>query len=161
VWSWRRAARWTRAFTRLGEEETWIRQLNSFLRGELSAAETYRQALGKLDQFPQRATLEDCARSHEQRAQRLAEEVRRRGGEPAQSSGAWGGFTTLLQGGANLFGEKAAIAALEEGEDHGRDDYRRDLDSLEPDARQFVQTQMLPEQQRTHDTMSRLKKSMS
>ncbi len=138
-----------------------VDQLNSFLRGELSAVETYRKALHKLDQFPQRATLEDVARSHEQRAQLLADEVRRRGGEPATSSGLWGSFTTLMQGAADMLGEKTAIAALEEGEDHGRDDYRRDVDALEPDARQFVQSQLMPEQQRTHDTISRLKKSLS
>jgi uncharacterized protein (TIGR02284 family) len=138
-----------------------VDQLNSFLRSEMAAVETYKQALEKLDQFPQRTTLESCARSHEERVQKLAEEIRRRGGTPSQGSGAWGGFTSLIQGGANLFGAKAAIAALEEGEDHGRNDYKRDLDSLEPSAKSFVQNELLPEQHKTHDTMSRLKKSLS
>jgi hypothetical protein len=66
----------------------------------------------------------------------------------------------LVEGGAKLLGVKAAIAALEEGEDHGRDDYKRDMDKLEPDARAFVQQQLLPEQLRTHQTMSSLKRRL-
>jgi uncharacterized protein (TIGR02284 family) len=138
-----------------------VNHLNSFLRGELSAVETYRQAIGKLNQSPHRSTLEQCAKSHSERARILAEEVRRRGGEPADSSGAWGTFAKLVEGSAAAFGEKAAISALEEGEDHGRDDYRKDVEALDASARQLVQNQILPEQQRTHDAMSALKRSLS
>ena len=44
-----------------------IDQLNSFLRGELSAAETYRLALDRLDRSEFRPTLVQCSRSHEER----------------------------------------------------------------------------------------------
>lgn len=70
------------------------------------------------------------------------DEVIRRGGEPATSSGPWGTFAKLVEGGAAAFGDKAALRALEEGEDHGRDDYRRDLADLDASARQFVETQV-------------------
>jgi demethoxyubiquinone hydroxylase (CLK1/Coq7/Cat5 family) len=138
-----------------------INQLNSFLRGELSAVETYRQALDKLERFPQRATLEQCARSHEERARILADEVRRRGGDPSDGSGAWGTFAKLVEGGAAVFGEKAAIAALEEGEDHGRDDYKRDIKDLDAAALEVIQNQVIPEQNRTHQAMSALKRTLS
>ncbi len=138
-----------------------VDQLNSFLRGELSAVESYRQAISKLDSSNNRPTLEQCARSHEERADLLSLEVRRLGGEPSTDSGAWGTFAKLVTGGAQAFGEKAAIAALEEGEDHGRNDYQRDLDDLEPSARNLIVQRVLPEQQRTHRAMSVLKKSLS
>lgn len=138
-----------------------VNHLNSLLRGEISAVETYRQALNKLDRTTYRSTLEDCARSHELRVQLLRDEVLRRGGQPAQGSGAWGSFAKLVEGAATKLGDKAAIAALEEGEDHGRNDYRRELDELDEPAKQFVQSQVLPEQNRTHDAMSMLKKSLS
>jgi demethoxyubiquinone hydroxylase (CLK1/Coq7/Cat5 family) len=134
--------------------------LNSFLRGEISAVETYRQAIEKLRDKPEASTLGECLRSHEQRVSLLSTEIRRRGGEPARGSGSWGAFAKLLEGGAKLFGAKAAIAALEEGEDHGRDDYKRDAAKLEPDARAFVQQQLIPEQLRTHQAMSTLKKRL-
>jgi uncharacterized protein (TIGR02284 family) len=137
-----------------------IDTLNSFLRGEISSAETYRQAIAKLRDKPEASTLTDCLRSHEQRVSLLSSEIRRRGGEPAQGSGIWGTFAKLVEGGAKLFGTQAAIAALEEGEDHGRDDYKRDAPKLEPDARAFIQQQILPEQLRTHQMMSTLKKRL-
>jgi demethoxyubiquinone hydroxylase (CLK1/Coq7/Cat5 family) len=141
--------------------ERTIEQLNSFLRGELSAVESYRQAIQKLERSQYRPTLEECARSHEDRAQLLREEVLGRGGTPAETSGAWGQFSKLVAGGATLLGDKATIYALEEGEDHERDDYRRDLDVLDPSARQLIQAKILPEQLRTHGAMSVLKKSLS
>ena len=135
-----------------------VNVLNSFLRGEISAVETYRQAIEKLQDQPGVSTLSECLRSHEQRVSVLKSEIRSRGGDPAQGAGMWGAFAKLIEGGAKLLGEKAAIAALEEGEDHGRDDYKRDVSKLEPDARQFVQQQLLNEQLRTHQAMSALKK---
>lgn len=141
--------------------ETDVTQLNSFLRGELSAVETYEQAIAKLDDEPAlRARLADCRMSHQQRAALLRDEITRRGGEPAEGSGVWGAFAQLVEGGAKVFGKKAAIAALEEGEDHGRDDYRAELDNLDSDIRMFVETKLLPKQLRTHDTLSALKHSL-
>jgi Domain of unknown function (DUF2383) len=99
-------------------------------------------------------------RSHERRVSLLNSELQRLGGKPAQGSGPWGAFAKLLEGGTKLFGTKAAIAALEEGEDHGRDDYKRDAPKLEPEARAFVQQQLLPEQLETHQALSTLKKRL-
>lgn len=134
--------------------------LNSFLRGEISAAETYRQAIEKLSGKPEASNLGECLRSHEQRVSLLSSEIRRRGGEPAKGSGTWGAFAKVVEGGAKLFGVKAAIAALEEGEDHGRDDYKRDTAKLEPAARTFIEHEIMPEQLRTHQMMSTLKKRL-
>jgi uncharacterized protein (TIGR02284 family) len=136
-----------------------IDQLNSFLRGELSAVETYRQAQRKLSSH--RDILQECERSHAARVSALSEEIRKRGGAPAQSSGLWGQFATAVEGTATALGEKAAISALEEGEDHGRDDYIRDLKDLDLEARQLVEMRLLPEQRRTHDVISSLKKRLS
>jgi uncharacterized protein (TIGR02284 family) len=135
-----------------------VDQLNSFLRGELSAVETYQQALTKLESFQHRATLEECASSHQRRVALLMEEVRRRGGKPAASSGAWGTFAKAIEAGSTALGPKTAIAVLEEGEDHGRNDYDRDIEKLDADARQLVAQRLMPEQVRTHSAMSHLKK---
>jgi len=135
--------------------------LNSFLRGEISAVETYRQALEKVEKPQVRTQLQDCMQSHAQRVTLVSEQIRTLGGTPSTSSGVWGAFAKAVEGGAKTFGEKAAVSALEEGEDHGRNDYRRDLDKLDVATRQVVQTHVVPEQQRTHDTMSALKKTLS
>ena len=135
-----------------------VDQLNSFLRGEISAVETYDQAIEKLADRPELARiLRECRESHQRRVELLKQEVIRSGGEPATGSGVWGGFAKLVQGGAKAFGDAAVLAALEEGEDHGRDDYRGDLDELSPAMRTLVESRLLPEQQRTHDALSMLK----
>jgi hypothetical protein len=133
--------------------------LNKFLRGELSAVETYRQALERLSASTFAPELMENKRSHEQRVEMLRNQVLRLGGQCDEGSGAWGSFAKLVEGGAKLFGEKAAVAALEEGEDHGLKLYRSnsDIEKLDLATRDFVERSLLPEQERTHRTTSRLK----
>lgn len=135
--------------------------LNSFLRGEISAVETYRQALEKVERPQLASELQNCLQSHQRRVTLLSDQIRNLGGTPTTSSGVWGAFAKVVEGGAKAFGEKAAVAALEEGEDHGRNDYRDDIDKLDAATRQVIQDQVLPEQRRTHDTLSALKKTLS
>ena len=134
--------------------------LNELLRGEISAVETYRQALSKLTSSPARAQLEDCERSHQLRVEKLRDQVVRLGGRPDETSGAWGAFARLIEGSAKGFGEKAAIAALEEGEDHGLKLYRGDIGKLDPASRTLIEQDVLPAQETTHRTMSTLKHGM-
>jgi uncharacterized protein (TIGR02284 family) len=143
------------AVTRRGTQT--IDQLNSFLRGELAAVETYEHALRTLVDFPFRDTLEECANSHLRRVNFLSREVRRRGGKPAASSGPWGMFVRAIEGTSAKMGVTSAIAMLEEGEDHGRNDYDRDIEKLDVDGRAFVAQALMPEQIRTHGAMSELK----
>ena len=135
--------------------------LNSFLRGEISAVETYRQALEKVEKPQVASQLQDCMQSHKQRVTLLSDQIRTLGGTPSTSSGVWGAFAKAFEGSATAFGDKAAIAALEEGEDHGRNDYRRDINKLDSASRLIIQERVIPEQQRTHDTLSALKKRFS
>ena len=135
-----------------------IDQLNSFLRGEIAATETYAHAIEKTDHLGALAVLRECHENHQDRVNVLRAEIRAAGGEPAEGSGAWGTFAKAVEGGAALFGDSAAVAALEEGEDHGLRDYRGDLEDLSPPARDLVIKRLLTEQQKTHDAMSRLKK---
>ena len=139
-----------------------IKQLNSFLRGEISAVETYRMALDKLDYTsPLRAEIESNLASHQDRVVMLRDCILQLGGEPATSSGPWGVFAKAVEGTARTIGDKMAVNALEEGEDHGLADYKRGLSELDPDARSLVTGQLLPAQKLTHDRMSGLKHRMS
>jgi len=142
------------------ETQTVVDTLNGFLRGELSAVETYRQALEKLNSSVARDELEDCRLSHEQRVAKLREQVARLGGSPTDDSGAWGAFARLVEGGAKALGEKAAISALEEGEDHGLNLYRNEIGKLDFASRTLVETVLLPEQEKTHHTMSTVKHTL-
>lgn len=141
------------------DTESTIKQLNSFLRGEISAVETYRQALEKVTEPRLQSGLQSAYRSHEQRVESLRQWIGRLGGNAATGSGAWGAFAKLIEGGAKVFGDKAAIAALEEGEDHGLKDYRTDLSKVSPEARRYIEEELLPAQVQTHRILSGLKHS--
>ena len=138
-----------------------VEQLNSFLRGEISAVETYQLALEKIDHI---STVRDellvNLKSHQDRVMMLQDAIRMIGGEPATSSGPWGTFAKVVERGAKTLGEKAAVAALEEGEDHGLKDYKADLNDLDFEARALVHDKLLPAQQQTHDRLSALKHRM-
>jgi demethoxyubiquinone hydroxylase (CLK1/Coq7/Cat5 family) len=134
--------------------------LNSFLRGEISAVETYRQAIGSISDDGLRSQLEACQRDHEERVAAIRERIEKLGGKPAEGSGPWGLFAKAVQGGAALIGEKAAIQVLEEGEDHGLADYQRDVAQVHGEARRFVRMELLPKQKRTHERLSKLKRTL-
>lgn len=133
-----------------------VEQLNSLLRGEVASVETYTQALRAIDDDKLASQLELCRASHLHRAEALRKKVQELGGSPAEGSGAWGGFAKLVEGGAKVLGAKPAIGALEQGEDHGRDDYRRALEKVDGPIKAFIQD-LLPEQQKTHQVLSQLK----
>ena len=144
----------------MADNESTINQLNSFLRGEISAVETYRQALEKVTEPRIRSDLQSAHKSHQQRVEALRASINRLGGNPASGSGVWGAFAKLIEGGAKVFGDKAAISALEEGEDHGLKDYRTDLSKVDTEARRFVEQELLPAQMQTHRLLSNLKHSL-
>ncbi len=140
-----------------------VDQLNSFLRGELSAVETYRMAIDKLDAAsPHRTELMSNLMSHQDRVQLLRDAIIQLGGTPAEGSGPWGVFAKTVEGGARVLGDKVAISVLEQGEDHGLADYKRDCDDEDLDftARSLVRDRLIPQQQMTHDRLSALKHRM-
>jgi hypothetical protein len=137
-----------------------VDQLNSFLRGEMSAVETYQMALDKLDRTSSaRDELLSNLKSHQDRVLALRDAIVALGGMPAKSSGPWGSFAKAVEGAAKVLGDKAAVAALEEGEDHGLKDYRGERDELDPEC-QSVVGRLLPMQQQTHDRLSALKRRL-
>src|SRR5688572_29426951 len=134
--------------------------LNKFLEGEISAVETYRMALEKIDDPVLRSELDECLRSHEARAALLRDRALILGAQPAKSSGLWCAFAPLVEGGAKIFGVQACVAALEQGEDHGRDLYYDNLAKLSAANRAFVERELIPAQQRTHAALSALKRTV-
>lgn len=133
-----------------------IEQLNGMLRGERAAVEAYEMCIEKIERAEMKRQLADLRTSHSARVGKLTSRVVMLGGQADMTSGAWGTFAKAVQGSAGVFGEAAAIAALEEGEDHGKKTYAK-LDDLTEVTRAFVQTELVPEQRRTHDALNALK----
>ena len=139
-----------------------VRALNELLRGELSAVETYTQALLAIQDDPDaRQDLEECQSSHQDRVLRLSAEIFDRGGQPARASGAWGFFAGLIERSATVLGARMAVGALEAGEDHGLKEYQDLLPKLELSARSIVSADLYPQQVRTHSIISTLRTVMT
>lgn len=136
-----------------------IDKLNGLLKGEISAVETYEQALEKITDPGIRSELEDVQQCHASRVEILTQTVASMGKEPAHDAGPWGAFAKLMEGGAKVFGDKAAIGVLEEGEDKGLADYRKLLEEADPNIHPVVE-ELLPRQEGTHAKMSSLKHSL-
>lgn len=134
-----------------------VSQLKSFCRGEMSAVETYRQAIEPTREEWIVRALNRCMTSHEERVRLLNQRIMELGGAPPESSGAWGTFAKAVEGVAAASGEATAIAVLEQGEDHGLADYRSDLDNLDAESNRLVRDHILPRQIETHRTLSEIK----
>ena len=135
-----------------------INQLNSFLRVEMSAVHTYKQALKLLDDEPSlKKLLSTCLQSHEQRAESIRTQVLALGGAPAKHLNPKGAFIKLMERGAALWGLKAAMKALEEGEALGLNEYERQTgEDLPAELRELVESRLLPEQRHTHATLTQV-----
>lgn len=138
-----------------------LNHLEALCRGELAAVETYNTALSAASLGSFRAQLIQCQRSHQNRVHLLGWRIHLLGGTPPESSGAWGIFAKALEGAATVLGERAAIAALEEGEDHGLNEYRTRLGEFDADTRDFIQARVLPAQTETHGIVRALKLSQA
>jgi bacterioferritin (cytochrome b1) len=142
-----------------GSDEV-ITQLNSFLRGEISAAETYRMAIDRAGDSPDNAAnvglLREMQEEHGRAAQALRDRIRELGGEASDSSGAWGAWAKFVEGTANLFGDTASLKALKEGEEHGLKDYEEGIDDIDATSAELVQNQLIPAQQRHINLLDQL-----
>ncbi len=130
-----------------------VRQLNSLLRGEISAIETYRMAIDKVadsDQITMDnvSILREIESEHDDAAQQLRLRIQQLGGKPSDSSGAWGAWAQTVQGAMNLFGDTTALKGLKEGEEHGLKDYEEALDDVDTGSRQLIASELIPRQQR-------------
>jgi uncharacterized protein (TIGR02284 family) len=125
--------------------------LNSLLRGELSAVETYQQALEKVDSEPGAMDLRRIEAEHREAVNLLRQHILDRRGQPDSSSGAWGAWAKTVTGTAKVFGNAAALKALQEGEEHGIKSYENALkdDHLDAECRMLIESTLLP-QTRAH-----------
>ena len=127
-----------------------IDQLNSLLRGEISAVETYKQAIEKVgDEHASDATaLRAIAQEHGEDAQKLRESIEELGGQADDSSGPWGTWAKTVQGVAKLFGDASALKSLKEGEEHGLKDYQEAVDDVDEASRTLIVSRFIPNQKR-------------
>lgn len=138
-----------------------VQKLQELLRSEMSAVETYELALKSVTHVGLHRTLQEILVSHSRRIPQLREKIVGMNGEPVTSTGVWGAFAKAFQAGADILGDRAAIAALEDGEDKSVALYTGDMTGVDAKTRKLIDTELAPEQNRTHALCRTLKSYMS
>lgn len=126
--------------------EKCIEVCNELLRGELSAVETYHQALDRFDSMEKRQALEEIMKDHSRSADALRSHVISMGGKPSEGPGAWGGVVQALEGATRLFGESPLLKLLVSGEKHGIGEYQNALEEEDVmgEIKDQISSDMLP-----------------
>ncbi len=138
-----------------------IEILNKLLKDELSATETYQQAVELLKEdvsLGESTHLQPIYAAHKNAVSSFQALIHRLGGIPCEDSGAWGTWAKIVLEGANMLGKKVALKTLLEGEKSGAKDYEKVLQDAElsSDVRALIETKLLPEQQSHIRTLDRL-----
>jgi uncharacterized protein (TIGR02284 family) len=125
-----------------------IETLNALLRGEISATETYVQALETVKNDAFGGQLRQIRDDHRSAANTWRQHIHQFGGEPVQDSGLWGVFAKASQGVAKVFGKNSALTTLREGEQQGLNSYEKALqdEDLPMECQSFIRT-LIPQTQ--------------
>jgi hypothetical protein len=132
--------------------------LNTLLRGEISAVETYNQTIEK---FRGETIAYDLHRLRDEHASSVAvlrDLVDLNEGEADESSGAWGVFASAITGTAKVIGPATVLAALKQGEQHGIAEYESamDNDDLPSDVRETIRNVLMPKCKKHVEELDRL-----
>jgi uncharacterized protein (TIGR02284 family) len=135
-----------------------VDSLNTLLRGELSAIESYGNAASRFEGQPQALTLRRICDEHRQAVEMLREHVIEHGGEPSTGSGPWGYFTAAITGTAKFIGPDATLTALRRGEEHGVQSYEDAIanDLLPDECVAAIVRHVLPRSRMHIQTLDRL-----
>ncbi|MDI1230659.1 MAG: DUF2383 domain-containing protein [Methylobacter sp.] len=138
-----------------------IKKIDKLLKDELAATETYQQALDKFREdvvLGESEYLMPIYENHKDAVSSLQAEISQLEGTPSEGSGVWGTWAEIVQGGANLFGQKAILTVLLEGEKLGVESYDEALQDpdLPSAVRSLIETKLLPAQHAHIRTLDRL-----
>src|SRR5262245_4119404 len=122
--------------------------LQSLLRGEISAVETYQQALDTFEDGGVRGELTEMLTQHRDAVGTLQRLVLDHGGDPETKSGVWGSWAAVVTGTAKAIGHAATLRVLREGEEHGVKVYDEAAadEGLDAESRNLVRMRFLPAQ---------------
>jgi len=138
-----------------------VKTIEKLLKDELSAMETYQQALEKFrtsgGQFMTNSVTPILG-AHREAVSSLETQMTKQGGTPQKSSGAWGSWAKLVLDGASLLGKQSTVKVLLEGEKIGEGDYQDALKdtTLSTELRTLIERKLLPAQQAHIRSLERL-----
>jgi hypothetical protein len=130
-----------------------IEQLNSYLRVELAAVAGYQKALRALKKkaVGDSDRILRLASEHQRTVSVLQGSVQARGGAPEVTANPWegsGDAALTAEGASARLEDREFVCALLEVERRGLAEYEAGLASLDDDARELVELELIPRQRR-------------
>ena len=138
-----------------------IEALNSLLRDELAAVAGYQKALGAM----RKKAVADgdhilrLASDHQRTVTALHGSVQARGGVPVVAAAPWEGSgvaALTADDASHTLGRREFVGALLEVERRGLAEYEASLASLDADAQELVELELIPRQRRHVEALSAL-----
>lgn len=131
-------------------------EIEEILRGEMSAAEAYRQVMESLNKDPEVQRLRTFLEDHNKavdywKTQIASDRTIEEGG-----SGVWGKAVKTFVGASKLFGNSSALGALREGEEYGLSEYKDLLKSedITMQQKEEIRNRFIPLQEKHIDSLN-------
>lgn len=137
------------------QQEATTERLNAFLRAELAAVRAYQRVLrslnGKLKDDSE--LILGFAAGHQRNVAALQACIRALGGVAAAEAGTWGSFALLR--------DAVSVQHLLEAEERGLAEYEAAAPSLDGEARELVEHELMPRQRQHVATLSKLLRNLA
>lgn len=131
------------------------KQIDELIRGEMAAVKSYETVLAKIDNETEKQKLMSFKNDHQMALEKL-KTFSPNVDASSTKAGPWTTFATAFAGGASFFGDKAAIKALQVGEQHGLNEYQEAIidQGVSPEVKAVIRAELLPNQEK-HISMIR------
>jgi hypothetical protein len=137
-----------------------LERLTSLCAQELSAAQTYQQALTIAAVGRHAGVLSRCYASHRNRASVLMQRVASFEGTVPKSPGVWPPLRPLVAVPVPVASERLVIDLLERAEQEWTRNYRDEMPALTLTDREFLSNRVIPAQNATHAALADLKQQL-
>lgn len=132
--------------------------LNTLLRGEMGAVDTYTQALGHFADPHVITDLQKIRDEHSKAVRELRDHVIQFGGQPSERAGEWGAATAAVATAAKAVGPAAVLASLRHGEEDAATEYAAAVenDGIASECQRMIRADLMPACRRHVEELDRL-----
>ena len=131
-----------------------VKALAELLAGEISALDAYDLALERIRNQELRAKIREPRDSHALRIEQLKERLAALGESPDNTGKTWSAIARFVEGSAASISDRIALSVLAAGEEFGLEQYKHHMNELDSDSYDLVESEIVPAQQKTLQTMS-------
>lgn len=132
-------------------------QLDDLMRGEMAAVKAYDTAIKDTKNAKEKSTLESLRKDHQKAVDTMSKYA---AGKPdivedVKDAGAWGTFASAWTKTRSVTGNEGALKALQQGEEHGIDEYNEALEdeNLPKALKDQIRAELLPNQKKHIETL--------